>query len=51
VSYFKFTLDHPELVCNLQPVSDYYITIMLSDPASASGCPGGLCPVGPWRNG
>jgi hypothetical protein len=51
ISYFKFTLNHPELVCNLEPDSDYYINIMLSDPASAPGCPGGICPVGPWRSG
>jgi hypothetical protein len=51
ISYFKFTADHPELVCNLLPDTDYYLNIMLSDPANATGCSGGQCPIGPWRNG
>lgn len=35
---WKFTTNSPGAFCNLQPDTDYYVNIIIADPASTDGC-------------
>lgn len=45
---WKFTANAPGSFCNLQPDTDYYVNIIISDPATTDSCTGGsaTCAVG-----
>jgi hypothetical protein len=45
---WKFTANAPGSFCNLQPDTDYYVNVIIGDPASTDGCPAwsSTCTVG-----
>jgi hypothetical protein len=45
---WKFTANNPSASCNLRPDTDYYVNIVITDPATTNGCAAAspTCPVG-----
>ena len=48
--FWQFNTSSPQMACNLQTDTDYYINIIQSDQESLTECVGDLCQVAPWRN-